>query len=96
MKTINVIDKRGIDSATSAMLGGGPYAGEDCDWGVARSIGLADTYTGNLSFETRDLSCAGAVGRYGLSWSRVATSRARAGQRFSEAGIIGGTIGSGS
>jgi len=52
-----------------------PYGGEDSDFGVARRVGLVDAYTGNLSFEVHDLSLAGAVGRYGLSWSRVATSR---------------------
>jgi len=58
-----------------------PYSGEDSDLGVARRAGgavgpgLVDPYTGNLSFQTSDLSLAGAVGRYGLSWSRVATSR---------------------
>jgi len=55
-----------------------PYSGDDSDLGVARNARGAervDPYTGNLSFETHDLSLAGAVGRYGLSWSRVATSR---------------------
>jgi len=52
-----------------------PYGGEDSDFGVARRVGLVDAYTGNLSFEVHDLSLAGAVGRYGLSWSRVASSR---------------------
>jgi len=55
-----------------------PYSGEDSDFGVARRAvgsGLVDPYTGNLSFQTSDLGLAGAVGRYGLSWSRVATSR---------------------
>jgi len=55
-----------------------PYSGEDSDFGIARragGVGLVDPYTGNLSFEIHDLSLAGAVGRYGLSWSRVATSR---------------------
>jgi len=55
-----------------------PYSGEDSDFGVARrgsEATLVDPYTGNLSFQTSDLSLAGAVGRYGLSWSRLATSR---------------------
>jgi len=64
--------------AVSAALAEVPYNGADSDLGVARragEAGLVDAYTGNLSFEVHDLSQAGAVGRYGLSWSRVATSR---------------------
>jgi len=75
MKKIKLIDKQGFDASTSTDFAAVPYSGEDCDWGVARKVGLVDPYTGNLSFETRDISLAGAVGRYGLSWSRVATSR---------------------
>jgi RHS repeat-associated protein len=52
-----------------------PYPGNDSDHGVTRVVGLFDPYTGNTAFSTRDLVVAGAAGRYGLSWSRHATSR---------------------
>jgi|GEM_PF-2117632 len=66
----------------SAVLAAVPYSGEDSDWGVARTVGVVDAYTGNVSFGVRDLSMAGAVGRYGLEWARVATSRDPGGAAF--------------
>ncbi len=52
-----------------------PYPGNDADSGVTRYTGLADAYTGNLAFGTRDLAVAGAVGAHGLAWQRFTTSR---------------------
>jgi len=77
MKKVKLIEEQAINSLISAAFAEVPYSGADCDWGVARepSLGVVDPYTGNLSFKTQDLSLAGSVGRYGLTWSRVATSR---------------------
>ncbi len=59
-----------------------PYGGDDSDHGVSRPAGLIDAYTGqidaytgNLAFGINDLKVSGAVGQYGLSWRREATSR---------------------
>lgn len=52
-----------------------PYPGNDAELGVTRSNGFIDPYTGNLTFQTKDLVVSGAVGGLGLSWRRYATSR---------------------
>ncbi len=51
-----------------------PFPGNDNAAGVT-SYGFPNCYTGNLSFSTKDIVVAGAVGKRGLIWKRRATSR---------------------
>ncbi|MFA5263182.1 MAG: RHS repeat-associated core domain-containing protein [Opitutaceae bacterium] len=52
-----------------------PYPGNDCDHGPVTPQGFLNPYTGNVSFATNDITVAGAVGEYGLTWKRFANSR---------------------
>ncbi len=51
-----------------------PYPGNDSEVGVSMH-GFPNYYTGNLSFVSKDLVVAGAVGKRGLSWGRRSNSR---------------------
>lgn len=51
-----------------------PYPGNDKDGGVAIH-GFPNYYTGNLTFCSKDIIVAGAVGKKGLTWERCAISR---------------------
>ncbi len=52
-----------------------PYPGYDNKHGPVASTSYISSYTGNVHVATRDLTVAGAVGKYGLSWQRFGNSR---------------------
>ena len=51
-----------------------PYPGNDSYYGLT-SGGFPNIHTGNVAFSTQDIVVAGAVGEYGLSFERYASSR---------------------